>query len=66
MKKRAYSLAGGKITECDDKMGFADPPTVREQNYILAAPDEGQTGEFHDLFVRRAGGETQIVVIESF
>ena len=47
-------------------MGFADPPTVREQNYILAAPDEGQTGEFHDLFVRRAGGETQIVVIESF
>jgi hypothetical protein len=58
-------------------MGFADPPTVREQNYILAASDESQTGgsgsvthyqtgEFHDLFVRRAGGETQIVVIEPF
>jgi hypothetical protein len=56
-------------------MGFADPRL--SESKITFSSDESQTGgsgsvthyqtgEFHDLFVRRAGGETQIVVIEPF
>jgi hypothetical protein len=37
-----------------------------EEHHVLRTLDEGKARQFHDLLVRCAGGEREIVLIESF
>ena len=54
---------GGEIIECDDKMGgFCRPlDGLRAKLHSRrVGRRKARLARFHDLFVRRAGGETQI------